>query len=349
MPRLKRVSVSAPGLTRRRSGDGWEYLDPAGRVVTDPETVARCDALVLPPAWEDVWICQVANGHVQATGLDARGRRQYRYHDHWRVMRDLAKHERILDFAEALPAARARISEELADKDFTRRRVLACAVRLLDLGFFRVGSEQYAEENQTYGLATIRREHVTVGRDGVITFDYTAKSGKHRVQAIADEQVVKVVTAMKRRRSGDEELLAWKDGDVWVDVKSADINEHLREVTGGDYSAKDFRTWNATVFAAVGLAVSTEAASSPTARKRAVTRVVKEVAGYLGNTPAVCRSSYIDPRIIDLYESGRTVADELPDLGDGTVFGQPATQGALEAAVLRLLREPATSAVRLAG
>lgn len=348
MPHLKRVSCSGPGLTRRRRGAGFTYADAGGRAVTDPETIARIEALVLPPAWEDVWICPIANGHIQATGVDARGRRQYRYHDRWRVMRDLAKHERILDFAEALPAARERIHTELSDRQLTRRRVLACAVRLLDLGFFRVGSEQYAEENQTYGLATIRREHVTVSRGGVITFDYTAKSGKHRVQAVADEQVVKVVTAMKRRRGGDEELLAWKDGGRWVDVKSHDINEHLRAVTGGDYTAKDFRTWNATVFAAVGLAVSTEAATSPTARKRAVTRVVKEVAQYLGNTPAVCRASYIDPRILDLYENGVTVAEELPDLGLDTVFGQPAVQGALEAAVLRLLREPA-AATRLAG
>ncbi len=348
MPRLKRVNCAAPGLTRRRAGDGWEYLDAAGRLVTDPDTVARIEGLVLPPAWQDVWICPVASGHIQATGVDARGRRQYRYHDHWRVVRDLAKHERILDFAETLPAAREVIDEHLDDRDLTRRRVLACAVRLLDLGFFRVGSEEYAEANQTYGLATIRREHVTVSRTGVITFDYTAKSGKHRVQAIADGQVCTIVTALKRRRGGGPELLAWRDKHGWYDVKSGDVNEYLRDVTGGDYTAKDFRTWNATVFAAVGLAVSVDAVSSPTARKRAVTRVVKEVAEYLGNTPAVCRASYIDPRIIDLYENGRTVADELPDLGVGTVFGQPATQGALEAAVLRLLREPAAQA-RLAG
>ena len=345
MPRLKRVNVTGPGLSRRRRGSGFSYVDAAGRPVTDPETLARIEALVLPPAWEDVWICPIGHGHIQATGLDARGRRQYRYHDHWRVVRDLAKHERILDFAQTLPGARRRIADELEDRQLTKRRVLACAVRLLDLGFFRVGSEQYAEENQTYGLATMLREHVTVSRGGVITFDYTAKSGKHRVQAIADDQVVKVVTAMKRRRSGGEELLAWKDGDDWVDVKSSDINEHLREVTGGDYTAKDFRTWNATVFAAVGLAVSTEAATSPTARKKAVTRVVKEVAEYLGNTPAVCRASYIDPRIVDLYEHGVTVAPQLTDLGVDTVFGQPAVQGALEEAVLRLLREPVARAL----
>ncbi|MCW2779239.1 MAG: topoisomerase, partial [Frankiales bacterium] len=327
----------------------FRYVDAGGNPVTDEATLARIEALVLPPAWEDVWICPIASGHIQATGVDARGRRQYRYHDQWRVMRDLAKHERILDFAQALPAAREQVQRDLHEEGMTRRRVLSCAVRLLDLGFFRVGSEQYAEENGTFGLATLRREHVTVSRGGVITFDYTAKSSKHRVQQVADADVCAVVTAMKRRRAGDEELLAWWEGSKktghWVDVKSHDINDHLHELLGGDYSAKDFRTWNATVLTAVGLAVSIEAATTQTARKRAVTRVVKEVAGYLGNTPAVCRASYIDPRIIDLYEHGVTVANDLEVLGVDGVFGQPATQGALEAAVLRLLREPAEQAL----
>ena len=348
VPRLKRVNCASAGLGRVRAVQAFRYVDAAGRPVTDPDTLARVDALVLPPAWDDVWICPIAHGHIQATGVDARGRRQYRYHDLWRVQRDLVKHERILDFAQALPVARERIAEQLADRALTRRRVLACAVRLLDLGFFRVGSEQYAEANQTYGLATIRREHVTVSRGGVLTFDFTAKSGKHRVQSLVDDQVRTVVTAMKRRRGGGEELLAWQGGG-WVDVKSHDIN---RAPARGDRRRphrKDFRTWNATVYAAVGLAVSTHAETSPTARKRAVTRVVKEVAAYLGNTPAVCRASYIDPRVLDLYENGITIVDELPDLGLDTVFGQPAVQGATEAAVLRLLRAPEESAARLAG
>ena len=350
MPRLKRVNCAAPGLTRRRKGDGWEYLDAAGAVVTDPATVARADALVLPPAWQDVWICAIPHGHIQATGMDARGRRQYRYHDQWRVMRDLHKHERVLDFAASLPAARDVVARDLADPAMSRRRVLSCAVRLLDMGFFRVGSEQYAEENGTFGLATIRKSHVKVSRDGVVSFEYVAKSGKLRERELFDPEVARTVTTLKRRRGGgeDDELLAWQEGRRWVDVKSHDINEHVRELTGGDYTAKDFRTWGATVLCAVGLAVSTEAAQSPTARKRAVTRVVKEVSEHLGNTPAVCRASYIDPRIIDLYENGVTVASELPSLGEDGGFGHPATQGPVEEAVLRLLRAPA-EAIRLAG
>jgi len=323
-----------------RRGKAFRYLDVAGRPVTDALTVNRIEALVIPPAWSDVWICTVASGHIQATGVDAAGRRQYRYHDQWRLARDLDKHERVLDFGSVLPRAREQIRRDLDGDGLGRERVLSCAVRLLDLGFFRIGSEQYAARNETFGLATMRKEHVTVNRDGVVRFDYTAKGGKRRVMSLVEPEVGAVVQALKRRRAGGTELLAYRDGARWVDVKSGDINAHLRELTGGDYTAKDFRTWSATVLAAVGLAVST-GAETATARKRAVTRVVQEVAHYLGNTPAVCRASYIDPRIIDLYDAGVTISEDLRLLGEGAAYGQPATQGPLEAAVLRLLRAPA--------
>jgi DNA topoisomerase I len=343
-------SCSRPGIRRTHSGKGFRYVDAAGAPVTDPAVLQRIQDLVLPPAWEDVWICAVPNGHVQATGVDAKGRRQYRYHDAWRVQRDLAKHDRVLDFAARLPAARERLRHDLtATDELTRERVLACAVRLLDLGFFRIGGEQYAEENSSYGLATIRKEHVTVHRDGSIELEFPGKSGKLWSRSLAEPEVGAVVSALKRRRGGGEELLAFKDATgAWVDVKSGDINAYLRSVTGGDDTAKDFRTWSATVLAAVGLAVSTYAADSPTARKRAVTRVVKEVAEKLGNTPAVCRASYIDPRVIDLYADGTTIAGDLEALGEEAATGSPAFQGAIEAAVLRLLREEAEP-VRLAG
>lgn len=345
MPRLRRVSPTSPGLHRIRCGRGFRYVDAAGAPVTDEVVLARIEALVLPPAWEDVWICPLAHGHLQATGLDAAGRRQYRYHDQWRLARDLAKHERVLDLAQRLPDVRSQVARDLAADGLTRDRVLSCAVRLLDLGFFRIGSEQYASRNQTYGLATMRKEHVTVTRGGTVTFDYTAKSGKHRVQSLVEPEVAAVVQALKRRRGGGEELLAYRDGRRWVDVRSTDINAHLRELSGADLTAKDFRTWSATVLAAVGLAVSTDAAGSATARKRAVTRVVAEVAHYLGNTPAVCRASYIDPRVIDLYDQGVTVRPQLRLLGDGTAYGHPATQGRVESAVLDLLRAPTARAL----
>ncbi len=354
MVRLRRVSCSGPGIRRVRAGKGFRYVDAAGRKVDDPEVLQRIAELVLPPAWEDVWICAIPNGHVQATGVDAKGRRQYRYHDAWRVQRDLAKHDRVLDFAARLPAARERMRDDLQTDGLTRTRVLACAVRLLDLGFFRIGGEQYASENQSYGLATLLKEHVTIttsaSGDLEVGFEFTGKSGKLWERSLVEPEVAAVVKQLKQRRGGGPELLAYRSGPArpapWVDVKSGDINDYLRAATGGDFTAKDFRTWSATVLAAVGLAVSTHA-DTPTARKRAVTRVVKEVADKLGNTPTVCRASYIDPRIIDLYDHGVTIAPQLEALGDEASYGSPAFQGAIEQAVLDLLREP--EAQRLAG
>ena len=349
MPRLRRADCSSPGILRRRAGRGFSYVDSlTGERIADADTLDRIRALAIPPAWSDVWICPWPNGHIQAVGTDARGRKQYRYHDHWRLRRDQEKFDHMLDFGRCLPSLRSRLAELLAaDDGLGRERVLACAVRLLDLGFFRIGSEDYAEENQTYGLATMRKKHVAVA-DGMVTFDYTAKSGKRRVQSIVDPVVCEVVSALKSRSGGGYELLAWQrpedEGGGWVDVKSADINAFVKELTGGDFSAKDFRTWNATVLCAVALAVSTEARSA-TARKRAVVRATKEVAHYLGNTPAVCRSSYIDPRVIDHYQGGVTIRAALARLGDDVGFGALATQGAIEAAVLDMLaEEPDTSA-----
>ena len=300
----------------------------------------RITALVLPPAWQDVWICPWPNGHVQALGTDAAGRRQYRYHDAWRQQRDVAKHDRILEFAQRLPAARERVSRHLEERGYTRNRVLGTAFRLLDLGFFRVGSEEYAEENNTYGLATIRREHVTISR-GTAVFEYTAKGSKHRVQSVLDPTVLTVVKGLKRRDDPQPELLAWRTGagpkQHWHDVKSEEVNAYLREVVDGEVTAKDFRTWHATVLMSVGLAVSLDAPTSDSARKRAISRAVTEVSTYLSNTPAVARKSYIDPRVIDLYHDGVSVAPALERLGDGAAFGSPATHGQIETAVLEML------------
>ncbi|MGI9033812.1 MAG: DNA topoisomerase IB [Acidimicrobiales bacterium] len=298
--RLRRADCTAPGIRRRRAGRGFTYVD--------------------------------------AAGIDARGRKQYRYHDLWRERRDREKFDHMVAFAGALPGMRRRVAADLAQEGITRQRVLATATRLLDLGFFRIGTEGYAEENQTYGLATMHRSHVRLLGDGVVTFDYVAKSGKRRIQSVVDPEVYAVVEVLKRRRGGRPDLLAWKRGHSWVDVRSGDINDYVKEATGGDFTAKDFRTWNATVLAAVALAVSS-GATSPTARKRAVTRAVKEVAHYLGNTPAVCRSSYIDPRVFDRYRAGETITAAVDGLaaatGDGT--GTLLTQGAVEAALLSLL------------
>ena len=339
MPRLRRVDCAEPGIRRVRRGRGFHYVGVDGTRVADPTVLQRISDLAIPPAWRDVWICPLPNGHIQATGTDVAGRRQYRYHDQWRVARDREKHQRMLQFASTLPKARERMLTDLRRPDVDRRRVLGAAARLLDLGFFRIGSESYAEENGSYGLATMRREHVSCV-DGVVMFDYVAKGGKQREQSVADDKLCDLVRALMRRRGGGEELLAYRTKRGWVDVKSHDINEYLREITGGDFTAKDFRTWHATVLCAVALAVSSIAPSSESARKRAVSRAVKEVAHYLGNTPAVCRASYIDPRVIDFYNDGVTIHDDLDRLGSESAFGELSTHGPIESAVLRLLKEP---------
>lgn len=337
MTRLRTVSPSSKGWTRRRVGRGFSYVDADGARL-DAADVLRCKALVIPPAWEAVWICPLPNGHIQAVGTDDAGRRQYLYHPLWRVRRDDAKHDRVLTVAARLPEARRRVADDLADPAMSRRRVLATAFRLLDLGFFRIGGESYAEENGSYGLATIRSAHVTTEGETVV-FAYAAKSGKERLVAVADAQVCETVRALKRRRGGGDGLLAYKMDRLWRDVTSGDINEYVKDVVGGEVSAKDFRTWHATVLAAVALAVSTHAATTTTARRRVVSRAMAEVAEYLGNTPAVARASYVDPRVVDLFEDGLTIENALRRLGEDTAVGQPATHGAIERATLALLRK----------
>jgi DNA topoisomerase IB len=296
-----------------------------GRPVSDPGTVARIRALVIPPAWEDVWICADPLGHIQAIGTDAAGRRQYRYHELWREQRDQQKYDRMLEFGAALPHIRRVLQRHLQDHGLTRDRVLAAALRLIDLGFFRPGGEEYATENGSFRLATIRRGQVAIS-GGQIIFTYTGKSAKQQEQAVAEDQVCAVVRSLKRRRAGGDRLLAYRSGPRWHDVTSTDINDYLREVAGGEFTSKDFRTWHATVLAAVGLAVSAGAASE-SARRRAIARVCREVADYLGNTPAVARASYIDPRVISRYQESSTIALALGGLGKEREFGELATAG----------------------
>lgn len=333
--RLRRSDLTGPGIRRIRAGRAFRYLGPGGQPVP-PEELDRIKKLVIPPAWREVWICPWPNGHIQAVGFDAAGRRQYLYHPRWREKRDKEKHDHVLDFAATLPGARQIVLARLAGRGLTRERVLSAAVRLLDLGFFRVGGQRYAEDNGTFGLATLRREHVSFS-GGEIVFSYPAKGGYERVQAVAEPQVVRVIQALRSRRADGSALFAYYQQARWHEVHSQEINLYLKELTGLDVSAKDFRTWNATVLAAVGLAVSPIPRGSASSRKRAVARVVKEVSEYLGNTPAVCRASYIDPRVIERYQRGDTIADALDQLGE-TQDGALAIQGAIEEAVLALLR-----------
>jgi len=334
--RLRRVDCSAPGIRRVRRGRGFTYLDENDDPIEDAEVRDRIRGLAIPPAWTDVWICTDPRGHIQATGYDDAGRKQYRYHDAWREHRDRQKFKEMEDFAVALPGLRARIEDDLVRRGLVRERVLGCTIRLLDLGFFRIGSERYAAENETYGLATLKKRQLRI-EQGTAVFDYRAKGSKRHVQVVADRAVLPTLKALKRRRDGGE-LFAYRNGRGWRDVRSDDINEHLKELAGGDFSAKDFRTWNATVLAAVALARHDPSELSRTARRRAINEAVKDVAEYLSNTPSVCRSAYIDPRIIDRFDSGDTIRRALDREIDGTDPGEFPDRERIEEAVLGLLR-----------
>lgn len=346
MPRLRRVDSSGPGLARVGAGTGFFYRDADGNRVRDADTLARIADLAIPPAWSDVWICPYPNGHLQATGVDAAGRRQYLYHPAWRARRDREKFDRMLEFAGGLPTLRATLFRHLREDGVTRDRALACAVRLLDLGFFRLGTESYAEENETYGVATLEGRHVRLDDDQVV-FDYLAKGSKRRVQVITDTEVLEVIEQLKRRRGGHRRLLAYREGRRWRDLHPDDVNDYLREHAGA-CTAKDFRTWNGTVLAAIGVAVKADDAHSRTARRAAVRHTIAEVAFFLGNTPAVARDSYIDPRIFDRFDSGWTIAARVDELGGPEAFVDPEGRIALEDAVRDLIGDAGEGSPALA-
>lgn len=302
----------------------------------DRATLQRIRSLVIPPAWKDVWICPSPYGHLQAVGTDTAGRRQYRYHDLWREQQDRTKFDHVLEVAERLPAFRKAVDDRLKGRGLTRDRVLAAAARLLDVGFFRIGGESY----DTYGLATLRMEHVTCS-NGTVTCAYQAKGDIPREVVVADSGACSVLRSLKALRAEGELLRYRRREGGWEDVRSEDINDYLRELLGFEVTAKDFRTWHATVLAAVGLAVSRHAGGdgqSTTGRKRAVTRVMREVAEYLGNTPTVARASYVDPRVVEAYDQDRTIASALTELGADADYGQLATRGTVEQAVIDLIR-----------
>lgn len=345
MPRLRRSRPAEPGFTRRRAGTGWSYRDDCGERITDPEVIERIRRLAIPPAWTDVWICPSPQGHLQALGTDEAGRRQYLYHPAWRERRDRAKHERVLEVAAGLPAARAVADADASRGDMSREHVLGIAFRLLDRGLFRVGGDEYAATHGSYGLATLLREHARVTDDGVV-FDYVGKSSKEQHVTVRDPQVESAITTLKRRSDDDPQLLAWRESTapvVWRDVASDDINSYIQMVVQPGATAKDFRTWHGTVIAAQALAHAGDAAEmSATARRRAVAGVMREVAAQLGNTPAVARASYVDPRVVDLWEDGVTIAPVVQALGEHGEELAPgdrdaAVQAALEQSVVDLL------------
>ena len=311
---LTRSDPHGPGITRERIGGGFRYHDPSGAEVTNPGILHRIGALGIPPAWKDVWISPEPLGHIQATGVDSRGRTQYRYHQMWREQRDAQKFAHMLRFAAALPALRSATVADLGGGYLDRDRVTAAAVRLIDLGLFRIGGEKYAELDHHYGATTLQKHDVTVTRDGV-AFDYVAKEGKRRTITVTDDAVRSVVRALVSSDSASDFLFSFQDGDAWRPLRSQQVSSYIATRAGGHFTAKEFRTWNATVLMALLLA---NADPAPTARSRksAVTAAVRGVADWLGDTPAVARGSYIDPRVIDRYTSdGRlTGIPRLPAL-----------------------------------
>ncbi|MGA8988585.1 DNA topoisomerase IB [Aeromicrobium sp.] len=329
MVRLRRTSPSSPGWARTRHGRGFRYLDEDRRPL-EPAQVERCRLLVIPPAWQEVWICPVENGHLQAVGTDAAGRRQYLYHPDWRVRRDLEKFERMQGFAAQLLKQRAASRRDLGGDALSLERVAATAFSLLDLGMFRIGSERYVEENGSYGLSTLEKQHVH-GTGRGMTFSYPAKSGQDVEVTVRDERVRTVLETLRRRRGGGERLLAYKAGRRWHNLDADDVNGYVKDLLGDVYSAKDFRTWRGTTIAALSLA--SHGPSSPAARKKAVAAAMRDVSEHLGNTPAIARSSYVDPRVVDLFEDGVTVSSKHRRVAPGATISRT-----LERQVLRMLR-----------
>lgn len=303
MPRLRRSDSSGVGIHRVRAGKGFSYRTPDGTVV-DSQLRERIESLGIPPAWTDVWIAPYANGHIQATGVDAAGRTQYIYHPTWRQQKDRLKFDRALALAESLPTARRRVTTDLRLDEPSRDRARAAAFRLLDTGSLRVGSERYAQEHGSHGLSTLLCSHASISGD-TVKLDFPGKSGQEWDSVIRDAELASVLRGLKRR-GPNARLLAWRDGRTWHPLTAAEINDYVRDRTGGDFTAKDFRTLHGTVTAAIGLAKAGPQ-KSPTARKKVIAQVMRDVADVLGNTPAVARASYVDPRIIDHFDRGRTI------------------------------------------
>jgi DNA topoisomerase-1 len=304
MPRLRRSDSSGAGIRRVRAGRGFSFKDSSGATITDAQLLERIAHLAIPPAWTDVWIAPYANGHIQATGTDAAGRTQYLYHPQWRQQKDRLKFDRAMALAESLPAARRKVTTDLRQGEPTKDRALAAAFRMLDTGSLRVGSERYAEQHGSHGLSTLLCSHASIS-GSTITLAFPGKSGQEWESTLVDAELAGVLRGLKRR-GPDARLIAWKGSGQWHPVDAEDINDYVRERTGGEFSAKDFRTLHGTVTAAIALAKAGPR-PSPTARKKVVAQVMRDVAEVLGNTPAVARASYVDPRIVDHYDRGRTI------------------------------------------
>jgi DNA topoisomerase I len=316
--RLRRSKTNKPGIARRRTGRGFTYTDPGGRRVTDAATLDRIKSLAIPPAWARVWICPWPNGHIQAMGTDTAGRRQYMYHPAWREVQDHRKFDRALEFGARLPKIRSAVSRHLGQQEDPQLRALAAAVRLLDVACLRTGAEEYAADNGSYGATTLQRRHVITDGDSV-TLDFPGKSGKHWTRTIEDEALTEFFLSLPRRGATRPLLGYPKDGN-WTGISGAALNSYLSSIAGEGFTAKDFRTWQGTATAARALA---KLAAEGHTSKKAVAEAMKEVAEVLNNTPTIARASYVDPRVIALFEAGKTAS----------------LKGSPDAAAVRLLTE----------
>jgi DNA topoisomerase I len=335
--RLRRSVVSGPGLSRVRRGRGFSSHDHDGKPITDEATLTRIKDLVIPPAWKKVWISPYENGHIQAVGTDAAGRRQYLYHDKWQEERAEEKFDRVLEMSKSLPEMRRRVTADLRRHGLARDRVLALALQLLDLGYFRAGGEQYAEENNSFGISTLLCAHVSLQRKAV-EFDFPAKSGVRRTLLIEDPEVVRSVRALLRRPDRTDRFLSCRSANEWRDIQSGDLNARFKELVGAEYTVKDLRTWHGTVLAAVAF-VDTDPPVNKTVINRVESAVMKEVSEELGNTPAVARSSYVDPRVVEGYEKGLTIAAGVRRADRAKNIGEK--QAILEDSTARLIRRVA--------
>jgi DNA topoisomerase-1 len=298
---LRYIVDDRPGIQRRRAGKGFRYIGADGKTIRDRETLARIRSLVIPPAWKDVWISPVANGHLQATGRDAKGRKQSRYHPNWRAVRDETKYEHLLEFGQALPQIRKRIDEDLSLPGLPRQKILATLARLLESTLIRVGNTEYAKSNKSYGLTTMRNKHTHV-EGSKVTFSFQGKSGVRHAIKLTDHRVANIIKRCQNLPG--QELFQYLDEEgATHTIDSQDVNEYLREISGRDITAKDFRTWAGTVMACI-LLRQAEAFTSEAQAKRNVVRAIQEVARRLGNTPAVCRKCYVHPAVLDRYMSG---------------------------------------------
>lgn len=332
---LRYVSDEKAGITRKARGKEWRYLDAKGKPVNDPETLRRIRSLAIPPAWTNVWICPHENGHIQATGRDARGRKQYRYHPRWREVRDTAKYERMLSFGERLPHIRKRVEQDLQQRGMSRDKVLATVVRLLETTLIRVGNDEYAQQNRSYGLTTLRNKHAKV-RGAQVSFEFLGKSGKRHKIDVRDPTLARLVRRCQELPG--QELFGYVDESGEVrDVTSNDVNQYLREIAGEEYSAKDFRTWAGTVLAAIALREFEQFASQKQAKRNVVT-AIEAVAKMLGNTPAICRKCYVHPIVLESYLAGQTIAT-LEQAANRKLRQTLASLKPEEAAVMTMLRE----------